>query len=148
MKVLMLLSNPFVSDARVYNEASSLVSGGHDVTILCWDKEGDQKIPKREVVNEIKVMRIGLDGFHRNLRDWAKSRPSSALNDKVLGLQDLLLYKWFWNRTVSVASKMKIDVVHCHDLDTLPAGVKLKRSKGTRLIYDSHEVFPWNGPIK
>lgn len=42
------------------------------------------------------------------------------------------------------------DVVHCHDLATLPAGVAIKRACGAKLIYDSHELemhrnanYPW-----
>ncbi|MFQ5885077.1 MAG: glycosyltransferase, partial [Thermoplasmata archaeon] len=32
-------------------------------------------------------------------------------------------------------------VVHCHDLDTLPTGVWLKRNLGVPLIYDAHEIW-------
>jgi len=38
-------------------------------------------------------------------------------------------------------SKFKFDVVHCHDLDTLQAGVWLKKKLGIKLIYDAHEIF-------
>jgi glycosyltransferase involved in cell wall biosynthesis len=34
-----------------------------------------------------------------------------------------------------------IDVVHCHDLDTLPAGVRLKKRLGVPLVYDAHEIW-------
>jgi glycosyltransferase involved in cell wall biosynthesis len=39
-------------------------------------------------------------------------------------------------RTVGPAT-----VVHANDLDTLPAGVKLARQWGARLVYDAHELY-------
>jgi glycosyltransferase involved in cell wall biosynthesis len=45
------------------------------------------------------------------------------------------------------------DVIHCHDLTTLPAAVKLRRrlNPSAKLIYDSHEFWPFQwmrGPIQ
>ena len=37
-KILMLLSNPFRPDVRVYKEAISLIKGGYDVTVVAWDR--------------------------------------------------------------------------------------------------------------
>jgi hypothetical protein len=37
MKVLMFISNPFISDPRVYNEAGSLVQAGYEVTVIAHD---------------------------------------------------------------------------------------------------------------
>lgn len=33
------------------------------------------------------------------------------------------------------------DVVHCHDFDTIIAGVMLKKKTGCKLVYDSHEMY-------
>lgn len=33
------------------------------------------------------------------------------------------------------------DVVHCHDLLTVPIGRRVKRQIGAKLVYDSHEIF-------
>ena len=48
MNILMILSNPFTNDPRVYNEACSLVRGGHSVNVLAWDvkKENSSKDAK------------------------------------------------------------------------------------------------------
>jgi glycosyltransferase involved in cell wall biosynthesis len=35
------------------------------------------------------------------------------------------------------------DAIYCHDLYSLQAGVSLKRKYGARLIYDSHEYYPY-----
>jgi len=40
-RVLMLLGNGFAPDPRVEAEALALVRAGADVTVLCWDRDGD-----------------------------------------------------------------------------------------------------------
>jgi glycosyltransferase involved in cell wall biosynthesis len=46
-----------------------------------------------------------------------------------------------WNRATQSDTGSK--VVYCHDLYTLQAGVMLKRRWGARLVYDSHEYYPY-----
>jgi glycosyltransferase involved in cell wall biosynthesis len=50
-----------------------------------------------------------------------------------------------WNRIKTlfkVAKEEEVDLCHCHEPDSLLAGVWLKREKGCKLIYDSHEYHP------
>ncbi len=47
----------------------------------------------------------------------------------------------FLVRATRRALRFKPDVVHANDLDTLPAGIALKRLAGSRLVYDCHEFF-------
>ena len=65
MNVLMLLSNSFARDPRVYYEAASLVKAGHKVTVLAWDKEGDS--PATEVRDGINIFRTYNTGFMKLL---------------------------------------------------------------------------------
>lgn len=37
--IVMLLSNAFRPDPRVAREAKTLADAGHQVTILCWDRQ-------------------------------------------------------------------------------------------------------------
>jgi len=37
-----------------------------------------------------------------------------------------------------------VDIVHVNDLEALPAGVLIKRASGAKLIYDSHEYWPYS----
>jgi glycosyltransferase involved in cell wall biosynthesis len=39
-------------------------------------------------------------------------------------------------------------VIYCHDLYCLQAGVTLKRRWGARLVYDSHEYYPYRHPLR
>jgi len=125
MKILMILSNPFTHDPRVHNEAKSLINAGHEVTILAWDKKRTN--PSKEVKDKIQIIRI--------------------YNTKFM---DLLLYDIFrlhllWNKgykdALKLCEKKSFDVVHCHNLDTLPIGLKLKKKLGVKLVYDAHEIW-------
>ena len=40
MKVIMILTNSFDPDLRVYKEAQYIASKGYEVEILCCDREG------------------------------------------------------------------------------------------------------------
>ena len=44
-RVLMLLSNPFAPDPRVYKEARTLTRNGYTVTIIAWDRQGNGQYP-------------------------------------------------------------------------------------------------------
>lgn len=123
--VVMALSNPFTRDPRVYNEARSLVRAGHDVTLIAWDREGTHRAT--EEVKGIRVVRLGHTPWMR-----------------AMGF-DLFRLRGWWRAIERQATMIHgahpIDVMHCHDLDTLPAGVRLKRRLGVRLVYDAHEIF-------
>jgi len=41
MKILMILSNPFMVDPRVYKEAKALTEIGYEVTVIVWDRRGE-----------------------------------------------------------------------------------------------------------
>jgi glycosyltransferase involved in cell wall biosynthesis len=125
MNILMILSNSFTHDPRVYNEAISLINAGHKVTILAWDKK--RKDPPIETKDGIKVIR--------------------NFNSKFMDLlpYDIFRMHFWWKNGYKDALKLfnenHFNVVHCHDLDTLPIGIKLKKKLGIPLIYDAHEIW-------
>jgi len=127
MKILMLLSNPFMVDPRVSREAKSLIDNGHEVTVIVWDRKNDYS--EHEVVDDVNLIRIHNKGLMKLLPNdlfrnplWWRTAYKKALE----------LYK---------TNEFKFDVVHCHDLDTLQSGVWLKKKLGIKLIYDAHEIF-------
>lgn len=46
----------------------------------------------------------------------------------------------FSSAAINHSKTLRPDVVHAHDLSTLPAGARIARRAGARLIYDSHEL--------
>ncbi len=122
-RIVMLLSNPATFDQRPLKEAHSLCRAGRQVTILAWDRELE--------TNSDSVFRDGLVIKRMRIR--------AGHGTPFLTLPKLLLfYAW----CVAHLAGMAADAIHCHDVDTLPAGyaaraVKLWRPK---LVYDMHDL--------
>lgn len=119
--IVMMLSNPFKPDLRVYKEAKSLVDAGYSVTIVAWDRE--MRYCTAEVVDGIEVRRIKI------------SAPYGT------GISKLGRMLSFWLESARLAKSERFSAVHCHDLDTLIVGVLLKILYKRRLVYDAHEKF-------
>jgi glycosyltransferase involved in cell wall biosynthesis len=58
------------------------------------------------------------------------------------GNTQLFFYAWLYLKMLWRGWKNKFDVVHCHDLDTLPLGFLIGKLKGKPIVYDAHESFP------
>jgi glycosyltransferase involved in cell wall biosynthesis len=119
----MLLSNAFRPDPRVAREAAALVQADLRVTLVCWDRERQR--PARETVDGYRIQRI-------------HEVPAAY----GAGARQILNTPRFWRAAVRRAGDLRPDVIHCHDLDTLPAGWWLKKKTGARLVYDAHEDYP------
>lgn len=50
-------------------------------------------------------------------------------------------YLDFYKQAMTLSLKDKVDIVHCHDLNTLKIGIDLKAKTGCKLVYDSHELY-------
>ncbi len=119
-KVAMLLSNAYEPDVRVYREANSLARNGYAVTIFCWDRE--KKYPRRENADGIFIERCHTRGAYGK------------------GTGSLLPFFFYYCFLTSRLLSERFDYVHCHDFDTLPAGLVLGRIRRSRVVYDAHEV--------
>src|SRR2546427_4480904 len=121
MRILMFVSNDVVHDTRVLKEARALIGAGHEVTAIGWDRGGT--LPAIDEVDGLRVHRVRTKGALRIL-------ASDVLRNPV-----------WWRSAEKLARGLEFDVLHCHDLDTLPIGVRLKRAMSKPLVYDCHEVF-------
>jgi len=130
MKVLMFVSNAFVSDPRVYNEAKSLVQAGHEVTVIAWDRE--RQSPPRQNWDGIEVIR---------LRTRLLPKQHRFDSPFWVGLNLLLWQQQAYRRALILNKETRFDVIHCHDFDTLAIGTRLKRKLGLPLVYDAHEIY-------
>lgn len=119
--VLMLLTNAFDPDPRVYQEAKSLVNDGYEVRIVCWDREY-KKLPFEEI-DGIGVERIYIRSTHRR------------------GTSQLFFLLLFWVKAFFRIITREFDVVHCHDFDTLPLGLLLAKLRKKKVIFDAHESY-------
>ncbi|MFC1980766.1 glycosyltransferase family 4 protein [Chloroflexota bacterium] len=127
-EVVMFLAHDFIYpyvDPRPYKEAISLIKNGYDVCIICLGNS-KQALPKCEKYDDIKVYRV------------FQNMPSYT-TPVLWRLQFHLMYIL---KSIVLARKLKPDMIHSHDLDTLAAGVGLKLLISRPLIYDAHENYP------
>jgi glycosyltransferase involved in cell wall biosynthesis len=119
--VLMLLTNAYDPDPRVRQEALGLIGMGCRVRLLAWDR--DLRSPKFECMEGVEVERVFLPSKHGR------------------GNTQLLFYAWLYLKMLWRGWRSSFDVIHCHDLDTLPLGFVLGTLKGKPIVYDAHESF-------
>ena len=135
MNILMLLSNIVQYDTRVTAEAEALIEAGHKVYIICWDRlkqrEKKERYKGMEVLNYHNTRFMGFlpNDAYRNFFWWRGAYKKAVDN--------------FLKYALTNRPQFKIDVVHCHDLDTLSTGVKLKKHFKCKLVFDAHENFPY-----
>ena len=125
MKVLMILSKIFKTDSRVRIEANTLIENGHEVRIIVWDRKN--KYSEYEKVGNTQVYRIKNKGLMRIL-------PNDLFRNPIW-------WRKAYKKALEIKKEYDFDVVHCHDLDTLQAGVWIKNKTNCKLIYDAHEIF-------
>jgi len=129
-RVCMFVTNCVSIDTRVIKEAASLVSAGHEVTVLGLAEEGQ---PARETIEGFTVRRLRPDTLRR-----ARRGPLAALRaplEMAWALGD------YWRRALKAATAEPFDVYHAHDLVTLPVAWAARARRGGRLVYDAHELF-------
>jgi len=122
MHILMPLSNAYKPDPRVAREAHALARHDYQVSVLCWDRQGE--LPAQESHNGVEVIRI-----------------QSVRSAHGAGWRQLFHLPCFWQAVIRQGVALHPDVVHCHDLDTLYIGWRLKSKLNCPLIYDAHENY-------
>jgi glycosyltransferase involved in cell wall biosynthesis len=120
--ILMLLTNAYDPDPRVRQEALALIGMGCRVRLLAWDR--DLKAPAVECMEGVEVERVFLSSTHGR------------------GATQIFFYAGLYLRMLWRGMRTSFDVVHCHDLDTLPLGFLLGKLKRKPIVYDAHESFP------
>lgn len=120
--VVMLLSNELRSDPRVEKEAAVLRDHGWRVAVLAWNRSGE--LLAAEERDGIAIERIG---------------PRAPYGS---GVRNVGHFRAFWQAAGARAAELAPTVVHCHDMDTAPAGLAAARRRpGTALVVDFHELY-------
>jgi glycosyltransferase involved in cell wall biosynthesis len=121
-RVMMLVFNDMTRDARVEREATALVEAGYAVTVAALRSPG---IPDREERDGYEIRRVA----EHTTASW--KRPAAKLQQARARERDL----------VQAIVEAAPAVVHAHDLDALPSGVKGAAQTRAKLVYDSGELF-------
>jgi sugar transferase (PEP-CTERM/EpsH1 system associated) len=119
--ILMLLTNAYEPDPRVRQEALALMGMGCHVQLLAWDR--DLKAKPCECMEGVEVKRVFLASKHGR------------------GSTQVFFYAWLYLKMFWKGWRAAFDVIHCHDLDTLPLGFLLGKLKRKPVVYDAHESF-------
>lgn len=125
-RILMTLDHSFPPDLRVENEIDSLISFGHEVTVLAI---GPDERPVEERSNGLTIIRDTISAARRNrMRGLAGTVP---------------VINWYLGaRITSIFQDWKFDVIHAHDLYLVGAALKTGRKLGVPVVADLHENWP------
>ena len=147
----MIVWNEFRNDARVLKEAQTLQSSGYQVTVHALHTPGVTQ--ERETLPcGVKVLRVArsplwkwrkkhLAAANRNGQPQAK-KPSGHI--KKLSLKGQLLRtigrSWTHLGLLYQLVRSKPNVVHGHDVNTLPTAWLASVIAQVPLVYDAHEI--------
>lgn len=145
LRVCLVVSNDMTRDSRVDRHARALSLVGHNVTVLSRSSSGLQSRHER---------RTGYDVIRYNEPLLIHLSPNertgllifNCLNTAARALLIALYRPWLYVK----ALRIRANVYHCNDLDTLDIGV-LTKIAGRKLVYDSHELYVEQiqiGPLK
>jgi glycosyltransferase involved in cell wall biosynthesis len=125
----MLVSSNVTTDPRLYNEARALAETGHRVSVIGWDRF--KQSPRRETLDGIDVVRLRIS-----------LPPGCGLGVPPWHAFHLLLWQQAaYREAVSLHKKSRFDAIHCHFLDTMPVGMRLKRELAIPLVYDARDMY-------
>ncbi len=120
-QIVMLLSNPYRPDPRVRREAVALHKDGHTVLLYAWDRE--VRYPAEETKEGIEIRRIHLAASYDSF------------------LEALVKLPLVWGQMLWQLRSQPLDVIHAHDLDTLPVGLFVAKLRRKPCVFDAHEVY-------
>lgn len=148
MRIVMIVWNEFKNDARVLKEAETLQYAGYQVVVHALHTPG--VTCQNEVYSTgVKVVRVPRSPLWK----WRKSKSGTsaqsttgkkigAINSMSLRVRVLRILARLWTHA-GLAVQMiraKPDVVHAHDVNTLPTAWFVAVISRSPLIYDAHEI--------
>ncbi|MFA5300548.1 MAG: glycosyltransferase [Lutibacter sp.] len=117
----MLSTHGLDIDPRIYNEAMTLISAGHAIEVLSWDRENRNKSIENAEIDGIKIKRF-----------FVKSKYGTGFKQAIAFIR--IIYE-----VRKYLRGKKYDVIHGHDIDGAFIGTFLKKDK--ILIWDMRELY-------
>lgn len=119
MRIVIVRSRIETGSPRVMRNARVLASHGHDVIVLAWDREC--KYPKIEDKDNCKIIRTTFKA------------PS--------GPKVLLFLPFWWCSVFFWLLKIKWDVVHAIELDTVFPALIAAKIKRKHIVYELNDIY-------
>lgn len=143
--ICMIVWNAFRNDARVLREAQTLARAGYRVTVFALHEPGKTQ-KYEEIESGIAVRRVNRSPF-----GWCIRAGNAESNDRNFAASPL------WTSRLRIAKQIvsrgfvhaglvvrlaraQPDLIHAHDINTLPTAWVASRISGARLVYDAHEI--------
>lgn len=157
---LVLVRNPISHDARVLREARLLEQLCHDVRVL--GAASSPVTAGEDSVEGVRVRRVHarlpLEPLRRPQRrgaaraggraateGTAPSRRSASRGPRrtlaARAYRALVTLDWY-RRAIAEVRRLRPALVHCNDYNTMWVGAAAKALCGSRVVYDSHELWP------
>ena len=113
-KIIFTVTNDISYDQRMSRICTSLSQAGYDVTII---------------------------GFERKSSIPLAEKPYRQIRIKGIPEKGKMLYFKYWIKLYRLLLKLEADAICAIDLDTILPVYWASRRKGTRRVYDAHEIF-------
>lgn len=120
-KVIIVRTTAVDPDPRVMKTAFWLSEAGHNVRVIAWDREGTGS--PIEMAKEVTVERCRFKGSHG------------------AGIKNISGITSFNSYVLRRLFKLRPDIVHACDLDTLLPALIYKKIKGKKVVYDIFDFY-------
>ncbi len=153
-QVAMVVWNEFRNDARVLKEAETLCSAGHQVTVHALHTPGVTQ--EREVLpSGVRVVRVarsplwiwrkgkGGEGSRGAQAVKAASPTASGPIGRLSPIKQVLrIVARLWTHAGLLwhLTRCRAQIMHAHDVNTLPTAWLAAVFSGASLVYDAHEI--------
>ena len=126
-RAAMVSFSPFPNDPRPHRAAEALVKEGMSVDMIC--APGDEKEPKREVLNGVEILRVPISRRRGGLFEYVFQYSAFILmSSAILALRSLI---------------RRYDLVYVHNMpDILVLSALIPKALGAKVILDLHDPMP------
>lgn len=149
-RVAMIVWNEFRNDARVLKEAETLQAAGHRVTVFALHTPGVTR-EKEELASSVKVVRVVRSPLWRLRKHKLESGKGDVGTAKEASgpirtisprRRVLRIVARLWTHCGLAVQMLKLrpQVVHSHDVNTLPTAWLVATLSRAKLVYDAHEI--------
>jgi len=121
MNIIMISTHGLDIDPRIYNEAMTLISAGHRIEVLSWDRENRTNGIENAEIDGIKIKRF-----------FIKSKYGT-------GFKQIFAFIRFIYEARKYLKNKNYDVIHGQDIDGAFIGTFLKKDK--KLVWDMRELY-------
>ncbi len=141
----MIVWNEFLNDARVLKEAQTLQRAGYQVCVFALHTPGITEARER-LAEGIEIIRIARSPFWKWRKASRNNNPTNGSSSpvKTLSIKHQLLRvltrAWTHFCLMIQMLRYRADVVHAHDVNTLPTAWLAAKFGKSHLVYDAHEI--------